>query len=217
MNEEQQARQTQVTVTNMPPGLADASPVATFIFSTFCVISFPLMMGWLQPGTASSMAFGLVQFLCFVPWMIASILLIKQGNQFGGNTFFIFAVCFAGVGGGFNLFGPILEKAGYAFDHALVGWVFLTGGIYLLLVLPVVAYGDLANFLVMLFAGIGVLMAGLGPLGVFGYGQGYAIASQVGGIALLLDGLVGFYTLLHAQFKVFGVILPVGPVLRKPK
>lgn len=144
--------ETKVKITGAPI-FGDPSPVLTTIFATLCYCFWANTMGFFGEGAV--LAIGVLQLAVFASYTIGGVILLRNGNSFGGNMFMVFATVFGGIG--------------------------------------VLCYG--------------LTGAGLAPEAL----------NELGAWALLIDGLVGFYTVV-GQMLAFGGLkpLPLGkPFLTK--
>lgn len=184
-------------------GLADSSPVGTFVFSILCFAFWAADLGLLKDG--AQLAIGLLQWGVFITYMIVGTTLIQQGNGLGGNTYLLFGTCFGAIGGFFNTFGPLFAKWGIPFDYSLFGLSLIMAGTYLFLVLPGLKYAPKAVFLVFFFGGVGVLGSGLTIMGFLP-----PSFNLINGWALFLDGVAGMWTVMATVLSFTGVTVPCG-------
>lgn len=204
------AQEVNVTVKNYQ-GIADSSPVGTFVFSILCFAFWAADLGLLADG--SGLAIGFLQFGVFITYMIAGITLINKGNGFGGNTFLFFGTVFGAIGGFFNTFAPLFAKWGIPLDYSLFGLALAMAGAYLFLVLPGLKYAPKVDFLIFFFGGVGVLGSGLTIMGFLP-----PWFNIINGWALFCDGLVGFYSVIATVLSFVGVSVPCGkPFFKTPK
>lgn len=191
-------------------GLADSSPVGTFVFSILCFAFWAADLNLLHEG--AQLAIGLLQFGVFITYMIVGTTLIQKGNGLGGNTFLLFGTCFGAIGGFFNTFGPLFAKWGIPFDYSLFGLSLIMAGAYLFLVLPGLKYAPKVDFLVFFFGGVGVLGSGLTIMGFLP-----PSFNSINGWALFFDGVVGFYSVIATSLSFVGVTIPCGKPFFKQK
>lgn len=184
-------------------GLADSSPVGTFVFSILCFAFWAADLGLLKDG--AQLGIGLLQFGVFITYMIVGSSLIQKGNGLGGNTYLLFGTVFGAIGGFFNTFGPLFAKWGIPFDYSLFGLALIMAGTYLFLVLPGLKYAPKVDFLVFFFGGVGVLGSGLTIMGFLP-----ASFNIINGWALFFDGVAGFYSVMATVLSFVGVTIPCG-------
>lgn len=192
----------EVTVKNYQ-GIADGSPVGTFVFSILCFAFWAADLGLLADG--AGLAIGLVQFGVFITYMIVGTTLLNKGNGLGGNTYLLFGTCFGAIGGFFNTFGPLFARWEIPFDYSLFGLALIMAGTYLFLVLPGLRYAPKVDFLIFFFGGVGVLGSGLTIMGFLP-----PWFNVVNGWALFCDGLVGFYSVIAGVLSFVGLSIPCG-------
>lgn len=191
-------------------GLADSSPVGTFVFSILCFAFWAADIGLLHDG--AQLGIGLLQWGVFITYMITGTTLILQGNGLGGNTYLLFGTVFGAIGGFFNTFGPLCAKWGIPLDYSLFGLSLILAGSYLFLVLPGLKYAPKAVFLVFFFGGVGVLGSGLTIVGFLP-----PSFNIINGWALFLDGVAGMWTVISTSLGFCGVTLSCGKPFFKPK
>lgn len=200
---------TNVTITGAPL-FGDPTPVLTTIFATLCFCFWANTMGFFTDGAV--FAIGVLQLAVFVAYTVGGIILLKNGNAFGGNMFMVFATVFGGIGGATHVTMTLAGQAAIPFCYQICGTAFIVAGLLLLLMLPGIVYTTKADFICFLTGGIGVLCYGL-----TGAGLAPASLNMVGGWMLLIDGLVGFYTVVGQMLSFLGCKpLPLGkPFLSK--
>lgn len=189
--------------------IADTSPVGTFVFSVLCYAFWAYDIGLLGEGAV--LGIGFLQFGVFLTYMASGYTLALKGQMVGANTYFLFGTCFGGIGGLFNVFGPLFGLWGIPLDYSLFGIPLTMAGIYLFCLLPVVKYASKVDFLVFFFGGIGVTGSGLTILGILPPWFNF-----INGWALFLDGTVGFYSVIATVLAHCGVIIPVGKPFFRP-
>ncbi len=189
------------------PLFGDPSPVLTTIFATLCYCFWANTMGFFGEGAV--LAIGVLQLAVFASYTIGGVILLRNGNSFGGNMFMVFATVFGGVGGATHVSMSLLAEKGITLCYQILGVSFIVAGILLLLMIPAVLYTTKADFICFLSGGIGVLCYGLTGAGLAPAGLNY-----LGAWALLIDGIVGFYTVV-GQMLVFGGCkqLPLGKAI----
>ncbi len=194
------------------PVFGDPTPVLTTIFATLCYCFWANTMGFFTDGAV--LAIGVLQLAVFASYTIGGVILLRNGNSFGGNTFMIFATVFGGIGGATHVVMTMVGERGIAFCYQICGVAFIVAGVYLLCMLPPLRYAAKTDFLAFLTGGIGVLAYGL-----TGAGLAPAALNYVGAWALLIDGLVGFYSVISAMIGFAGgKPLPLGkPFFKKPE
>lgn len=151
-------------IVQQKPAIGNSGPVLCFSFSVLCYLCWLNMMGWV--GEGAGLAIGLVQMGVFVPYMVGSTLLFKNGASFEGNIFMIFAGFFACVGGLTNIVGDIAAFVGIPFSAIPGGFCWLICGLLLLCLSPAVRFAEPYTWLFYLFGGIALISAGLLVLGL---------------------------------------------------
>lgn len=202
-------KEIEVSVKNYQ-GLADSSPVGTFVFSILCFAFWAADLNLLHDG--AQLAIGLLQFGVFITYMMVGGSLIQQGNGLDGNTYLLFGTVFGAIGGFFNTFEPLFVKWGIPFDYSLFGLSLIMAGTYLFLVLPGLKYASKVVFLVFFFGGVGVLGSGLTIMGFLP-----ASFNIINGWALFFDGVAGFYSVIATCLSFAGVTIPCGKPFFKTK
>lgn len=207
---ENQTKEMNVNIVN-DTGFADPSPVLTLIFATLCFSFWANTMGLLGEGAV--LGIGILQLAVFTSYTVGGVILLRKGNGFGGNTFMIFATVFGGVGGLTHVSMTAASVRDVPFCYQLCGIAFLAASVFLLAMVPALLYkGSVCDVLMFLFGGLGVLGYGL-----TGAGIAPAVVNYPAAWCLLVDGVVGFYTVIAGmnQFLGFGS-MPLGdPILKK--
>ena len=196
-------KDTNVKVASVPL-FGDPSPVLTTIFATLCFCFWANTMGLFTEGAV--LAIGVLQLAVFTSYTIGGVILLRNGNAFGGNMFMCFATVFGGVGGATHLVLTLSGAQNLDFCYQICGVAFIVAGLLLLLMLPGIIYSTKADFICFLSGGIGVLAYGLTGAGICPEWVNY-----IGAWALLIDGLVGFYTVVSQMLSFLGnKPLPLG-------
>lgn len=195
---------------NNDNSFADPSPVLTLIFATLCFSFWANTMGLLGDGAV--LGIGVLQLAVFVSYTSGGIILLKKGNGFGGNTFMIFATVFGGVGGFTHVSMTIAEVNNVAFCYQLCGIAFISAGVFLLSMVPALLHkGSICDLLMFFFGGLGVLGYGLTGANIAPAALNYPAAW-----CLLVDGVVGFYTVIAGMNSFLGFgRMPLGEPLLK--
>ena len=199
---------TQVELSGIP-GFADPSPVLTLIFATLCFCFWANTMGFFTDGAV--LAIGILQLGVFVSYTVGGIILLYRGNGFGGNTFMIFATVFGGIGGATHVTMSLVPET-TAFCYQICGVAFIVAGVFLLAMVPGLMYGQKTDFLMFLFGGLGVLGYGLTGANLCPATLNYPAAW-----CLLVDGLVGLYTVIAMMLGWCGITLSYGKPFFKKK
>ena len=186
----------EIHVTSVP-AWGDPTPVLTTIFATLCFCFWANTMGFFTDGAV--LAIGVLQLAVFASYTIGGVILLKNGNAFGGNTFMIFATVFGGIGGATHLTMVLAGEKAIPFCYQICGVAFIVAGVYLLMMLPGLKTAPKTDFLAFLTGGVGVLCYGLTGAGIAPAGLNY-----LGAWALLIDGLVGFYTVCGSMLGFLG-------------
>lgn len=185
------------------PGFGDPSPVLTLIFATLCFCFWANTMGFFTDGAV--LAIGVLQLGVFVAYTVGGVILLHRGNSFGGNTFMIFATVFGGVGGGTHVAMTIAGVKNVAFCYQICGVAFIVAGIFLLCMVPGLKSAPKTDFLSFLFGGLGVLGYGL-----TGAGIAPEIVNVPAAWCLLIDGVVGLYSVIVLMLGFLGIKLSLG-------
>ena len=127
-------------------GVADLSPVGTFVFCILCFAFWAADLGLLGDGATT--AIGFLGLAVFVPYLVAGVVLSKKGLCLGGNTYVLFGAVFGSCGGLFNTFDAVFAKADIPFDYSVVGIAFTLAGLYLACMLPAVSRTTKVDFFV---------------------------------------------------------------------
>lgn len=186
------------------PVFGDPTPVLTTIFATLCYCFWANTMGLFTDGAV--LAIGVLQLAVFASYTIGGVILLRNGNSFGGNTFMIFATVFGGIGGATHVAMTMAGEQGIAFCYQICGVSFIVAGIYLLCMVPPMRFAAKTDFIAFLTGGIGVLAYGL-----TGAGLAPGFVNYIGAWALLIDGITGFYSVISAMLAFAGGRpLPLG-------
>ncbi|MFP3155922.1 hypothetical protein LQZ18_16175 [Lachnospiraceae bacterium ZAX-1] len=191
-------------------GIADNSPVGTFVFVILCIAFWAADLGMLGEGT--QLGLGLLSFGVFVTYVATGVALTLKGVGVGGNTYHLFGAVFGAIGGLFNTFGPIFAHLGIPFEGRIAGIAFTLAGLYLLCMLPGVARFTKVDFFIFFFGFLGVTGSGLVIIGALP-----PAFNIFNGWALFFDGVVGFYSVIATVLSFCGVILPLGQPFIKAK
>lgn len=191
-------------------GVADISPIGTFVFCILCFAFWASDLG--LTGEGSGLAIGFLGLAVFIPYLICGIKLTEKGLCLGGNTYLLFGAVFGACGGLFNTFSALFEHWNIPFNYSLVGIPFLLAGLYLIFMLPGVIKVSKIDFLIFLFGAMGVTGSGLSVLGIGGQAL-----NLFNGWSLFADGVVGFYSVISVTLGSLGVNLPLGKPFIQPK
>ena len=209
MPEMTEQKEVKVSVANYN-GIADISPIGTFVFCILCFAFWAADIGLV--GEGSTLAIGLLGLAVFIPYLICGIKLTDRGLCLGGNTYLLFGAVFGACGGLFNTFSPLFEHWGIPFDYSLVGIAFLLAGLYLIFMLPGVIKVTKVDFFIFLFGAMGVTGSGLSVLGIAS-----PALNLFNGWSLFADGVVGFYAVIATILNSLGMNLPFGKPFVQPK
>lgn len=209
MTENKAPQALDVTVKNYE-GVADLSPVGTFVFCILCFAFWAVDLGLLGDGATT--AIGFLGLAVFVPYLVAGVALSRKGLCLGGNTYVLFGAVFGSCGGLFNTFDAVFARAGIPFDYSVVGIAFTLAGLYLACMLPAVSHTTKVDFFIFFFGACGVLGSGLTVLGILP-----AAFNLFNGWALFLDGVVGFYAVIATVSNSLGMKLPFGKPFVQPR
>ncbi len=116
-----------VKLVDTPNQIGNAGSALTFIFTMITMCIWGIYAG-IYTGPAT-LAVGIVQFACFIPFMVGALLFYFKGDSLNGNAFLIFATLFAGVGGLSNIFLGFAEIFGWQMSNQLTCIPFIWGGI----------------------------------------------------------------------------------------
>ena len=194
-------KETQVSLNGIP-GFADPSPVLTLVFATLCFCFWANTMGFFTAGAV--LAIGVLQLGVFTSYTVGGVILLHRGNGFGGNTFMIFATVFGGIGGATHVTMSLVPET-TAFCYQICGVAFIVAGVFLLAMVPGLMYGQKTDFLMFLFGGLGVLGYGLTGANICPGWLNYPAAW-----CLLVDGLVGMYTVVATMLGWCGITMSYG-------
>ena len=202
---------TNVNIKKVPP-FGDPTPVLTTIFATLCYCFWANTMGLFTEGAV--LAIGVLQLAVFASYTIGGVILLRNGNAFGGNTFMIFATVFGGIGGATHVVMTFVGEKGISFCYQICGVAFIVAGVFLLCMIPPMRYAPKTDLIAFISGGVGVLAYGL-----TGAGLAPAFVNYIGAWALLIDGIVGFYSVISAMLAFAGgKPLPLGkPVCSIPE
>lgn len=183
---------------------ADVGPGMSVAYALLCIPFWVNAMGWGNPsGFPFSM--GLVQLGYFVMYMVCGMHFLKTGNLVSGGIYIVFAAAFGLFGGLGNLSAALCPRWGIEYDPMLVNVCFVAAGLYLLFILPCVAYASKVDFINLLGAGVGVTSFGLA-----GFGVAPEVFSKLGGFGILVSGLSSFYLGTIGHLKTADVNLTGG-------
>nr|WP_312577033.1 hypothetical protein [Sedimentibacter sp.] len=202
----------EVKVVEFKPGVAMTAPTICFTFTVLCFLFWANLMGFL--GEGASFAIGAVQLGVYGVYLAGAILLCKNGINFDGNVFMIFASFFGGVGATTNIMGAIASFVGMPFSDNVMGVVNIMCGIFLLGILPAQRHEAWTSFGVFFFAGVSLLILGLSTVGAFGTS---ALALKIVAWGLFCDGLCGIWLALNIMNGFSGLKMHLGGSLVKKK
>ena len=203
-----------IKVNQFTASIAFTGPTISLTFTTICMVFWASMMGFL--GDGAGLTIGLVQLGVYGAYLSGAILLCKNGLDFNGNVFMIFASFFGGAGAMTNIGAALSAHFGIPFSGTAVGVVNLISGIFLLGILPVLAHAPWVDFAIFFFAGLGLVVLGLQTIGAFGSGAtANAIATQVSAWSFFADGCVGMWSTIGTMLGFSGIKVPMGKPLFK--
>ncbi|MDR1835325.1 MAG: hypothetical protein LBQ96_05930 [Fusobacteriaceae bacterium] len=191
-------------------GIADNSPVGTFVFVILCFAFWAADIGLL--GDGAQLGLGLLSLGVFVTYVCSGISLTHKGIGVGGNTYHLFGAVFGAIAGLFNTLGPIFAHFGIPFDGSIAGYAFTLAGLYLFFMLPGIARFTKIDFFIFFFGFLGVTGSGLVIIGILPAGF-----NVFNGWMLLCDGLVGFYAVIGTLLGNCGISIPFGSPFIKAK
>ncbi|MBR3784807.1 MAG: hypothetical protein IKJ77_00140 [Firmicutes bacterium] len=188
------------------PIFGDPSPVLTTIFATLCFCFWANTMGYFTEG--ATLAIGVLQLGVFVSYTCGGLILLRNGNAFGGNMFMVFATVFGGIAGLTHVIMSVLP-ATIPFCYQVCGLSFIVAGFLLLCMVPGMCYSSIADVISFLSGGLGVLAYGL-----TGFGLAPASLNVFGAWMLFIDGAVGMYTVIGQMNGFLGLKpFPLGKPL----
>lgn len=196
-------------VSKVAPG--DIGEGLSIGFATLCFCFWANSMGFCNVN-GFGIAIGVVLIGFFVVYFVGALYFLKQGNTLAGSVFIVFAISFGLFGGGVNFGNALFPSIGLPFDATIAGISFLVSGTFLLFLLPGFRYASKIDFLVYVFAGIGVTSFGLASIGTLP-----EVTNMIGGWSLFLSGLCVYYSAVAGVLKTTGINLPCGtPFFREP-
>jgi hypothetical protein len=166
-------------------------------------------MGFFTDGAV--LAIGVLQLGVFVTYTVGGIILLKNGNAFGGNTFMIFATVFGGIAGTAHV-TMSLVPASIPFCYQICGVAFIVAGVFLLIMLPGLKYACKCDFIMFLFGGLGVLGYGL-----TGAGLAPAVLNYPAAFCLLIDGIAAMWQIMALMLGWCGIEITQGKPFFTPK
>lgn len=102
----------------------------TFIFTMLTMCIWGSYAG-IYTGNAA-LALGLVQFSCYIPYLLGAIILYIKGESLLANIFLIFGTLFGGVGGLTNIAAGIGEIKGFTISPEMTAIPFFWGAVSLI-------------------------------------------------------------------------------------
>lgn len=184
-------------------------PVLNLVFATLCFCFWANTMGFFTDGAV--LAIGVLQLGVFVTYTVGGIILLKNGNAFGGNTFMIFATVFGGIAGTAHV-TMSLVPASIPFCYQICGVAFIVAGVFLLIMLPGLKYACKCDFIMFLFGGLGVLGYGL-----TGAGLAPAVLNYPAAFCLLIDGIAAMWQIMALMLGWCGIEITQGKPFFTPK
>ena len=109
--------------------IADPGASLTFIFTMLTICIWGTYQG-IYEGP-SSLALGLVQLACYIPYLICAVMYFLRGDALNASIFTIFGTLFGGVGGFLNIAAGIGQIRGFAMTPEMGAIPFLWGAISL--------------------------------------------------------------------------------------
>ena len=166
-------------------------------------------MGFFTDGAV--LAIGVLQLGVFVAYTVGGVILLRNGNAFGGNTFMIFATVFGGIAGTAHVTMSVVPET-IPFCYQICGVAFIVAGVFLLIMLPGVRYACKCDFLMFLFGGLGVLGYGL-----TGAGIAPAVLNYPAAFCLLIDGIAAMWQIMALMLGWCGIEITQGKPFFTPK
>ncbi len=189
--------------------VVNAGAATTMIYSCLCITFAANLLGFV--GEGAGLAVGILQLGVFAGYIIGSMYVLKSGSDIGGNTFFLFATMFGGAGGLLTVSGHIFDYLGIPYCWEIGSIVNVVCGLILFVIAFANRINSKADFLVILFAAVGVSSAGLCGLVM------PELFSLIGGIALGIDGIIAFYIVAAAYLEMSGIRINLGKPLAEKK
>lgn len=189
--------------------IINAAPGTALIYCCLCAVISASLLGYLEKGSA--IAVGVLQLGIFVGYTLGALFVFKAGNQVAGNTFFIFAALFGGASGMLNTVGGIMDSIGIPFAWSVMGLMNIVAGAILVIITIANRNTSKADFLIIFFAAIGVLGAGISSFTTL------TIVPTISGIALGIDGVIAFYMAAAGILQLSGIDVSFGKPLVEKK
>lgn len=190
--------------------IGDPSPALTFIFTMLCMCIWGAYAG-IYKGPVS-LALGLVQLACFIPYLLCAILFYLRGDTMMASICLIFTALFGGVGAFLNILSGIAEIKGFQVSSQLAAIPFLWGAVSMVpLLISIRKKASAVSFLC--FTGVAVFLT-LMTFVSFGL-----LPSATNGIikwVLLFVAASGLYTFVNSLLLAGGCkCMPEGKPLFK--
>jgi hypothetical protein len=181
------------------PVIGDPGPALTFIFTMLTMCFWGIYAGIYDGPT--ELAVGLVQLACFLPYLVAAVLLFVRGDSMNGNIFLIFAALFGAVGGFLNIAAGLMEPLGFTMCTQLAAIPFLWGAIVLVPMLASI-WKTASAAASLCFASIIIFLT---LMALVGLGVLPESANVIIKWLCLFAAVDGFYTAINALLDIGGL------------
>lgn len=186
------------------PKWASAGPTLSLIFGMLSLIFAAIFLGYVDPS--GSYILGLLQIAVWPAYLIGGVLMLRDGDVVGGNTFFYFATFFGLAPGLITVGTYFADIFGWAYDPKVLGIVWLCVGLTVTFTVPGFRKGSSLLFLVILAAGLAIDFIGLAYL-FTDYANTF---NTIAGVLLIFVGVGGVYQAISGILAGSGINLPQG-------
>jgi hypothetical protein len=183
---------------------ASGGPTMTLIFSMLSFFFAANLGGLFKP--AAGLYIGLIQIGIWPTYLIAANSMLRDGDGLYGNTFLYFATFFGLVPGLTSVFSYFAALHAWPLDPMVLGIMWIYVGLLLLCTLPGFKSVNAVFFLVLLFAGLGVFLLGLGMVGLLPA----SFYTKACVFSFGFVGIFGFYLCVDGFLSSVGIELPKG-------
>lgn len=184
---------------------ASAGPANSIFVACAGLLAGGWLLGYLKPEVA--LVFGVFSMLICPVYTYVAVMMLKSGDHFTGNMFYVFGAIFFGVAGTVNVISYFAALQGWPMDPKAMGPIWLVMALFMLAVTWVYRVAPAAFFLLCVAASIGMLALGLLTMG---WGDPLVLG-RISGWAFLVMGFVSLYCGLATYLA--PVAPPLGPVL----
>ena len=145
--------------------LGNPGPALTFIFTMITACFWGMYQGIFTGPT--TIAIGLVQCACYLPYLVGTAIFFMKGNSVFGITFLIFSTLFGGVGGFLNVFSGFAQMNGWDTTYQMSALPFILGGVSVFPVIVVLrAAASKVSFICFFCAMVFLILGGLVTLNI---------------------------------------------------